>query len=129
MDLLLADLLLILHALLVLFVLLLPLAVLSGWPRWTRRPGWRITHLLLLAFIVAESWVGYVCPLTTWEHALRIRAGQAGYTAQGWLADWLHQLLFFQAPDWVFTCAYTTFLALVLWGFWRVPLRRASPPA
>lgn len=120
----LADLLLSLHAALVLFVLLFPCAVLLGWPRWTRRPAWRIAHLALLAFIVGESWVGYVCPLTTWESELRIAGGQTGYSSQGWLADWLHRLLFFVAPDWVFQVAYTGFLALVLLGFWRVPLRR-----
>ena len=119
----LADVLLLLHAALVLFVVLFHLAVLSGRPRWPRRPGWRLAHLGLLAFIVCESWLGIECPLTTWESQLRIAAGQTGYSGQGWLADWLHQLLFIDAPGWVFTLIYTAFLGLVLLGFWRVPLR------
>lgn len=125
----LAELLLLVHALLVLFVVLFPLVVLAGRPRWPRRPGWRITHLGLLSFIVGESWIGLECPLATWESQLRMASGQAGYSGKGWLADWLHHLLFFDAPGWVFTLVYTAFLAVVLLGFWRVPLRLAvSPP-
>ncbi|MEE9254487.1 MAG: DUF2784 family protein, partial [Pseudomonadales bacterium] len=59
--------------------------------------------------------------LTSWEHELRLAAGQEGYEI-GFIATWVGRLIFFRAPFWVFTLAYTLFGALVLatW-LWRPP--------
>jgi hypothetical protein len=63
----LADALLALHVAIVLFVVgLLPL-VLAGGPlgwRWVRHFGLRLTHLGLMVFIAAQTWLGQLCPLT-----------------------------------------------------------------
>lgn len=118
-----ADALLALHFAFVLFVLLsLPLILLGGrlgW-RWVRHPGFRYAHLAAIAVVVLQSWLGIVCPLTTWEMALRERAGEATY-AGAFVAHWLGELLYFQAPAWVFALVYTLFGMLVLFAWFRVP--------
>jgi hypothetical protein len=70
--------------------------------------------LLAIAYVVAQSFAGVACPLTDWENALRVRGGQAAYSEDGFIAFWLHRLIFFTAPSWVFTLCYTAFgLAVV----------------
>lgn len=69
---LLADALLLLHALFVAWVVLGAFAVLR-WPRL----AW--LHLPALAWGVWIEWSGGVCPLTPLEQRLRRAAGEAGY--------------------------------------------------
>lgn len=115
----LADALLVLHVAVVIFVVgLLPLVLVGGvrgW-RWVRHRGLRLTHLGLMLFITAQTWLGQLCPLTVWEQALRRTAGQTGYTA-GFIEHGLSQLLYWDLPWWVFVAAYTGFAALVA-GTW-----------
>jgi len=75
--------------------------------------------------VVVQAWAGVPCPLTTLESLLRERAGEAGY-AGSFVAWWLHRLIFFDAPPWLFTLAYSAFAALVAatWHWCRPrPLR------
>jgi hypothetical protein len=60
--------------------------------------------------------------LTTWENLLRERAGSAAYS-ESFIQHWLHRLLFFEAPFWVFTTIYLAF-ALVLLSLWLRDRRR-----
>ena len=120
---LLADAILLLHFGVILVVLLTPVLVLCS-TRVRDARGWRVLHLLLTALVAAQAVLGIECPLTTWENALRIGAGQAGYGSQGFIADWLHRLIFFQAEPWVFTTLYGAWLAVVLLGWWWQPPRR-----
>jgi hypothetical protein len=124
---LLADIVLVVHTAIVLFVVLgLVLIVVGGvrgWS-WTRRPWFRVLHLAAIAIVVAESWLGITCPLTTWESALRARAGDTQYAA-GFVEYWLQRVLFYDLPPWVFTLAYSAFAALVVAAWWRWPPRRA----
>jgi len=119
---LLADTLLTLHLGLVAFVVgLLPLVLLGGalgW-RWVRRRGLRMSHLGLMAFITAQTWLGQLCPLTVWEHQLRLLAGQGGYS-ESFIEYWLSRLLYWEAPWWVFVAAYTGFALLVAGAWWWV---------
>ena len=125
---LLADAVLVLHVAIVLFVvgglLLVVGGNLAGW-RWVNHWWLRLLHLAAIAFVVAEAWLGITCPLTTWEIALRVAAGQGGY-AGGFLQHWLHRLLYLDAPAWVFTLAYTLFGLAVAWAWWRWPPRRSG---
>ena len=114
--LLLADALLLIHMLFVGFVVLGLVAIYLGfflhW-RWVRNRWFRILHLMAIVIVVLQAWLGMICPLTTWEMALREQAGAAVY-AGSFIQHWLHQLLYWQAPDWVFIVVYTVFGALVL---------------
>ena len=128
----LADLVLATHVLIVLFVvvglLLILVGNLRGW-RWVNRPLFRLLHLATILIVVAEAWLGIVCPLTTLERWLRLQAGAQAH-GQGFIEYWLQNLLYYTAPDWVFTLAYTLFGLLVLFIWWRFPprWRQDSPP-
>ena len=85
---LLADLVLVLHGLFILFVMLGGLIV------WRRpRLGW--LHLTAVAWAVWAAWAGWICPLTPLENALRRAAGQAGYGG-GFVEHYLLALIY---PD------------------------------
>jgi hypothetical protein len=96
---------------------------------WVRNFWFRIVHLTMIVIVVGEAWAGIVCPLTTWENALREKAGQTAYQGD-FIATWLHELLFFEAPPWVFTILYTVFGLLVLGTLILAPPQRpgASRP-
>mgnify|MGYP001825843989 FL=1 len=118
-----ADALLLLHVLFVVFVVAGLLLVLAGgflgW-RWVRNPRFRLAHLCAIGVVVLQSWLGVICPLTVWEMEFRARAGDTVY-AGSFIAHWLQELLYYQAPDWVFTAAYSAFGLLVVlsWVFVR----------
>jgi hypothetical protein len=73
---------------------------------------------------------GITCPLTEWENALRRQAGEATYSGS-FLGRLAHDLLFFEAPAWVFSLAYLLFFLAVLATFILAPpqwpRRRRSP--
>jgi len=69
----LADLILVVHAAFVAFVILGGLAVL----RW---PAMAWVHLPAVAWGAAMEFGGWICPLTPLEVALRQRGGEAGYS-------------------------------------------------
>lgn len=94
-----------------------------GW-RWVHNRRFRILHLAAIAVVVAQAWLGVVCPLTTLEMALRRRAGDAAY-AGSFIAHWMEELLYFDAPAWVFTVAYTLFGLIVVASWWWVRPRRS----
>ncbi|WP_296929949.1 DUF2784 domain-containing protein [uncultured Marinobacter sp.] len=117
-----ADALLILHTMLVAFVILGLVATFAGhflkW-RWVRNFWFRLSHLIVIAIVVLQSWLGVLCPLTSWEMALRTKAGEAGYEGS-FIQHWLQSILYYSAPDWVFIVAYTVFGALVLASWFLV---------
>ena len=119
-----ADLILFSHVLFVAFVVLGLVLILMGkvcaWS-WVRNTWFRLIHLAAIGVVVLQSWAGVICPLTTWEMALRERAGDAVYSGS-FISHWLGSILYFQAPPWVFSVAYTVFAAAVVasW-FWVRP--------
>ena len=117
-----ADTILVIHGLFVVFVVLglflIYLGKLLSW-QWVRNPWFRATHLLGISVVVIQSWFGIICPFTTWEMALRSRAGEAVY-AGSFVANWVSEILYFQAPAWVFVVCYTLFGALVLFSWFLV---------
>ena len=70
-----------------------------------------------------RAWCGITCPLTIWEQNLRRLAGQQSYRGD-FIANFLHEALFFDAPDWVFTVCYSAFGLLIAGTFVLVPPRR-----
>lgn len=85
---------------------------LRGW-RWVNHLGFRIAHLAAVLVVVAEAWLGLVCPLTSLEMWLRSQAGVRTY-AGGFVEHWLQRLLYYNAPPWVFVLGYSVFAGLVL---------------
>ena len=121
-----ADAILLVHVLFVLFILfglvLIYLGRWRGW-RWVRHFWFRVAHLAAIGYVVAQAWLGEICPLTIWETDLRLRAGDATYDG-AFIAHWLQTLLYYQAPIWVFTLIYTLFGLLVCASWWWVPPKR-----
>jgi glucan phosphoethanolaminetransferase (alkaline phosphatase superfamily) len=124
-----AELLLFVHVLFVAFVTfglaLILIGKLLAWV-WVRNPWFRFAHLAAIGIVVLQSWVGVICPLTTWEMELRQHADEVVYSGS-FISHWLESLLYFQAPVWVFTVCYTVFAGIVVacW-FWVRPHRFAS---
>lgn len=125
---LLADIILLVHFAIVLFVvgglLLIVLGNVMSWP-WVNTTWFRALHLLAILIVVAESLLGIECPLTTLENWLRIQAGQGVYQGS-FIQFWVHQVMFYSAPGWVFATVYAAFAALVVAAWWRWPPRRSG---
>jgi hypothetical protein len=120
----LADVIVVAHLGYVLFVLLGFAAVWLGvalrWS-WIRRPLFRVPHLVCALIVPVEALVGYVCPLTTWERELRLRAGQRPDQIS-FMARLAREALFYEAPEWVFTLCYVAFGLLVIATVRYVPI-------
>ena len=128
--LLLADALLVTHVLFVSFVvigLVMILAVtIENWS-WVRNPWFRLAHLAAIGIVTVQSWFGVICPLTTWEMALRARAGDTTYPGS-FIAHWLETILYYEAPAWVFAICYTVFATVVVISWvWVRPRRFTNP--
>ena len=127
----LADSVLIVHAMFVAGVVLpVPLIVigkLRGW-KWVHSLPLRLMHLGMIGFVIAESLLGVMCPLTVWENDLRMARGDTGY-GDSFIAYWLKELLFWHFPSWVFTVIYAAFGSVVIALWWWVrPSRSQSSP-
>ncbi len=125
---LLADAVLVSHFGVVLFVVGGLVVVVAGnwlqWP-WVNQLWFRLAHLAAIAVVVLQAWLGQFCPLTTLESWLRVQAGAAAYE-KSFIEHWFQRLIYYEAPFWVFTVAYTAFALLVLLAWWRFPPRRGS---
>ncbi len=117
-----ADALLVLHFAIVVFIvgglLLTWGGAALGWG-WVRNPWFRYTHLAAIAFVALEALIGRTCPLTEWEDALR-----GGARADSFIGRWVRRLLYYQAPEWVFTALYAAWAAATLATLRLVPPRR-----
>jgi Protein of Unknown function (DUF2784) len=118
---LLADTVLVLHLAIVLFVVgglvLVVVGNFAKW-RWVNGSWFRWLHLAAIGVVVAQALVGVACPLTTLEVWLRAQA-QMGVYSGGFIERWVHRLLFYTAPPWVFTLIYSVF-GLLVWVAWVV---------
>ncbi len=121
----LADAILVVHALIVFFnVAALPVIWVGYFRRWrfVRNFAFRLTHLVLIAFVTAEAVLGIVCPLTTWEDNWLTKAGEGGRYERGFVGYWVHRLLFYDFSEQTFAIAYSLFLLLVIATFiWVKP--------
>lgn len=115
----LADTIVVVHLLIVLFVLtgvpLIYVGAARNWA-WVRSLRWRLLHLVAIAAIATESLFGIDCPLTVWEDRLR-----GEHISTGFIERWIDRILFYDAPTWVFTAAYVAFATLVAITWIAVP--------
>jgi len=122
---LLADVILVIHAGIVLFAVLGQALIMLGgplgWP-WVRGFWLRISHLVLVVYVAVQAWLGELCPLTLWEHELRRAAGQSPHD-RGFVEFWVSQLVYYDFPPWVFVLMYTGFAFLVVLTWWWLPPR------
>ena len=116
---LLADVIVVIHFAFVLFVVgglgLIWIGAAARW-QWVRNFWFRVAHLAAIVFVAGEAIAGIWCPLTVWEAALRGARADKSFVAQ-----WIHRILFYDFPEWVFTLAYILFALAVAttWLFVR----------
>lgn len=119
-----ADAILVVHFLVVLFnvggLLAVWLGAALGW-QWIRNPWFRYAHLAAIGFVAGEAVLGVACPLTMWEDVLR-----GGARPESFVGRWVRWLLFYQAPEWVFTVAYVGWALATLATLRLVPPRRKA---
>jgi Protein of Unknown function (DUF2784) len=129
----LADAVVFVHVAYVAFIVLGQVAIIIGaglqW-NWVRNPWFRGLHLLMIAIVVLEVFMGWNCPLTTWENDLRQLAGQT--VAEGtFVGRMMHSLLFLDEswPPRAIQVLHVAFGGLVLQALLMCPprLKRSTP--
>jgi hypothetical protein len=128
-----ADIVVVFHFAYLAFIGLGLIAIVVGSLRrwqWVKNFWFRLAHLLAIGIVVFEVWLGLTCPLTSLEKWLRTLAGQATYQGD-FIATWVHETLYIQAPAWMFVAAYTLIGLLVAVTFLLIPPRNPfrSPSA
>lgn len=123
---LLADTVLVTHFLFVTFVVGGLAAIWIGaalqW-RWIRNVWFRAAHLGAIGFVIAESLVGMLCPLTVLEDVLR----QGGRPESSFVQRWVGRLLYYDLPEQIFTVIYVVFGLIVALTFIYIrPDRRTN---
>jgi hypothetical protein len=120
-----ADAILVVHFLIVVFnfggLIVTWIGAAAGWG-WVRNPWFRYLHLGAIVFVAGEALLGIMCPLTVWEDMLR-----GGVQAESFVGRWVRYLLYYDAPEWVFTIAYLAWAAATLATLKFVPPSRAAP--
>ena len=118
----LADIVLLVHALFVAFVVgglaFIWIGALCGW-RVVGNFLFRVLHMAAILFVCAEALIGVACPLTVWEDQLRGHPAESGFVAR-----WLHRILYYDFPEWVFLTLYLLFALAVAASFVLIPPSR-----
>ena len=119
-----ADALLVVHFFIAAFIvaglILVWLGAALRW-RWIANPWFRYLHLGAIGLVAAEALLGIACPLTVWEDLLR-----GGVRPESFVARWVQRLLYYRAPEWVFTTGYVLWTLATLLTLWLVPPRRKA---
>ena len=119
-----ADAILVVHFTVVLFIVGGLIAVwvgaALGW-QWIGNRWYRYAHLAAIAYVAAEALLDVACPLTVWEDIAR-----GGARPESFIGRWVRYLLFYQAPEWVFTVAYVAWALATLLTLRFVPPRRKA---
>jgi hypothetical protein len=120
----LADAVLFVHVLFVVFVVGGFALILAGARRWgwVHNRAFRIAHLGAIVFVAVETLLGFTCPLTLWEDVLRSTRREE----RSFIGRWLAWLLYYDLPEWVFTVAYVAFALAVIACWWAIPPRARS---
>ena len=116
----LADLVLIFHFVIVIFItslfVIIPVGYKFNW-RWLRNRKIRSTHLFLIFLVTTETVFGLTCPLTLIEQNLR-----GVFFSDSFVNIWLQKLLYWNFPKHFFLISY--FLCLM----WTIFMWNRFPP-
>jgi len=99
-------------------LILVWIGALARWA-WIRNPWFRYLHLAAIVFVAAEALLGHACPFTLWEDLLR-----GGARPDTFVGRWVYRLLYYDAPESIFTTLYSAWAAATVANLWLVPVRR-----
>jgi len=125
-NLLLADIIAIIHLGYVIYVILgfilIVVGIICRW-KWIRNLPFRITHLLAIVGVACEALLGVNCPLTVLEYKLRyaLNLSEEKVSFIGAIVD---SLLYYNAPGCLFTIVYAAFAITVILTFIIAPPTR-----
>ncbi|MBC8728623.1 DUF2784 domain-containing protein [Paraburkholderia sp. UCT2] len=115
----LANIVLVLHALIVVFIVggLFAIWIAHGLQLpWARNRTFRTVHVLAIGIVATLAVLNVPCPLTVLED--RLRTGTVG--PQGFIQRWVSAWLYYDFPGWVFVVAYVAFLLAVIVTWYRI---------
>ena len=125
-NLLLADIIAIIHLGYVIYVILGFILILAGiflkW-KWIRNLWFRMIHLGAIVGVALEALVGMNCPLTVLEFSLRYGVPPSDRRVS-FVGDIIDSILYYDAPAWLFTIIYVGFALLVATTFIIAPPSR-----
>ncbi len=114
-----ADLILIFHLLIIIFVsslfFFIPIGYYKDW-KWTRNFLLRITHICLITFITVETFFGIICPLTIFENHLRNIL-----TETSLINLWVSKLIYWNLPTSYFLTIYSLCFIWTLFMWFYFP--------
>lgn len=123
-EIMLADIILIIHFLIVGFnvggLFIVWIGAIFRW-KWIRHFWFRVAHLTAIGIVALEAVFGVACPLTEWEHRLRMQDG-GGYEGS-FMQYWIHKIMFYSAPEYLFTIVYVSFTLIVIATLIFIPPR------
>jgi len=126
LNLLLADVIAIIHLGYVVFVILgfilIVLGIIFKW-KWIRNLWFRIAHLLAIVGVALEALMGINCPLTILEFRLRYGSYLSDKKVS-FIGNIIDSILFYNAPMWLFTIIYSSFAVVVVITFIIAPPTR-----
>ena len=127
-DLILADIIAVVHLAYVIYVILgfilIVVGIILRWG-WIRNLAFRITHLLAIVGVACEALMGLDCPLTVLEFKLRY-ASHPSVENVSFIGTIVDSLLYYDAPGWLFTIIYAAFALLVIITFIIAPPTRRN---
>jgi hypothetical protein len=119
----LADIIVVIHLAYACFVLLGFLAIvvgsICGW-FLVRNFPFRVIHLVCTVLVPLETLIRITCPLTTLENLFLRASGAKGYE-RSFIGNFINEILFYDAPEWVFAIIYTALATLVVLYFILYP--------
>ena len=125
-NLLLADIIAIIHLGYVIYVILGFILILAGiflkW-KWIRNLWFRMIHLGAIVGVALEALLGMNCPLTVLEFSLRYGAPPSERRLS-FVGELIDSILYYDAPAWLFTIIYVGFALLVATTFIIAPPSR-----
>ncbi len=115
----LADLMMLLHLALASYItaglVLIPIGCKLEW-NWTKNWKMRLTHIILIGLITAETIFGLTCPLTLIEYSLRDVDPPDSIVRY-----WIGKLLYWNLPHQIFIAIYSFSLAWVMFLWIKCP--------
>ena len=120
--LLIADIVLIFHFSIVIFIVsglfLIPIGYKFNWI-WVKNKKLRIIHIVMMTFITLEALLGITCPLTSIENELRER-----YQSKSFIGYWIEQIIYWDFPTQFFIILYCILLGWIYLMFKLFPPKK-----